>query len=821
MSVKENIMKFFVKSYARLTGVAQGQQVGQGDYSVTEGMPELLRAAAAEGAVLLENRVLPFKKDSTVSVFGRTQLDWFYTGYGSGGDVIRPYQVNLVDGIRNCGKLNINKNLLSVYEKWVAENPVDHGAWGFWPRSYPEMPLLNTVVAEAAKQSDYAVVVIGRSSGEDRENVLEKGSYFLTDDELDMLTKVTENFKDTVVLLNIGSIIDLSWIEEMRDRLGAVMIVWQGGMESGNAVADLLCGDEVPSGRLSETVARDYNDYPSSAFFGNKDYNEYKEDIYVGYRWFETFDKASVLYPFGHGLSYTEFKITNTAVKYTPDGLKIAAAIKNTGDTYAGKYAVCAFLEKPCGVLGNPSRELVDFAKTDVIYPNQTENLLLSIGKEQLASYDSSGKTGNKSCYVVEKGVYRIYLGSDVRSAEKIFEFSVSENIVVERLKEVCAPKYPFEIYKSVEDEKTGRRADFDIAPASSVNLRQTILDNLPADIPQTEDRGYKLKDVAEGKVSLDDFVAQLSLDELEAITRGDYIMNSPLGANGNAGVFGGVLESLREKGVTPVTTTDGPSGIRLKASCSLIPIGSSLASTFNKELVKEVYYKVGCEMKDRGSDVLLAPGMNIKRNVLCGRNFEYFSEDPILTGKIAAAAVTGLQKAGVSACPKHFACNNQEYNRLHNDSRVSERALREIYLKGFEICVKTAKPHCIMTSYNKINGVWGHYNYELCARILRQEWGFDGLVMTDWWMRSSRSPEFPDMKDNAYRVRAQVDLLMPGGRRVGRKKPDGTLLQTLGKTQGITLGEIQLCAKHVLTAVMRSNTFRLNNDTDTKGTVS
>ncbi len=422
---------------------------------------------------------------------------------------------------------------------------------------------------------------------------------------------------------------------------------------------------------------------------------------------------------------------------------------------------------------------------------------------------------------MVEKGVYRIYLGSDVRSAEKIFEFSVSENIVVERRKEVCAPKYPFEIYKSVEDEKTGRRADFDIAPASSVNLRQTILDNLPADIPQTEDRGYKLKDVAEGKVSLDDFVAQLSLDELEAITRGDYIMNSPLGANGNAGVFGGVLESLREKGVTPVTTTDGPSGIRLKASCSLIPIGSSLASTFNKELVKEVYYKVGCEMKDRGSDVLLAPGMNIKRNVLCGRNFEYFSEDPILTGKIAAAAVTGLQKAGVSACPKHFACNNQEYNRLHNDSRVSERALREIYLKGFEICVKTAKPHCIMTSYNKINGVWGHYNYELCARILRQEWGFDGLVMTDWWMRSSRSPEFPDMKDNAYRVRAQVDLLMPGGRRVGRKKPDGTLLQTLGKTQGITLGEIQLCAKHVLTAVMRSNTFRLNNDTDTKGTVS
>ena len=213
--------------------------------------------------------------------------------------------------------------------------------------------------------------------------------------------------------------------------------------------------------------------------------------------------------------------------------------------------------------------------------------------------------------------------------------------------------------------------------------------------------------------------------------------------------------------------------------------------------------------MKEKDSDVLLAPGMNIKRNVLCGRNFEYFSEDPILTGKIAAAAVAGLQSAGVSACPKHFACNNQEYNRLHNDSRVSERALREIYLKGFEICVKEAKPHAIMTSYNKINGVWGHYHYELCERILREEWGFDGLVMTDWWMRSSKSPEFPEIRDNAYRVRSGVDLLMPGGKRIGPKKPDGTLLKTYGRTHGITLGEMQRCAMHVLTAVMRSNTFR------------
>ena len=292
-------------------------------------------------------------------------------------------------------------------------------------------------------------------------------------------------------------------------------------------------------------------------------------------------------------------------------------------------------------------------------------------------------------------------------------------------------------------------------------------------------------------------------LTELEAISRGDYIMNSPLGAEGNAGVFGGVLQSLRDKGVKPIVTTDGPSGIRLKASCSLLPIGSLLSSTWNEALLSEVYKKVGEEMKDRGSDVLLAPGMNIHRNPLCGRNFEYFSEDPLLSGKSAAAVVRGLQSAAVSACPKHFACNNQETNRTKNDSRVSERALREIYLKNFEICIKESSPLNIMTSYNKVNGVWSHYNYDLCTQILRNEWHYEGNVITDWWMQKSKSPEFPEMRDNAYRVRAQVDVLMPGGERVGKRKPDGTLLKTYNKPDGITLGELQRTAKNVLKTVL------------------
>ena len=281
--------------------------------------------------------------------------------------------------------------------------------------------------------------------------------------------------------------------------------------------------------------------------------------------------------------------------------------------------------------------------------------------------------------------------------------------------------------------------------------------------------------------------------------------MGHPLGAKGNAGIFGGVTDSLRKKGIPVVVTTDGPSGIRLYDSASLLPIGTLLACTFDPELVQTLYAHVALEMKDLGSDVLLAPGMNIHRNPLCGRNFEYFSEDPLLTGKMAAAVVRGVQSAGVSACPKHFACNNQEYNRKKNDSVVSQRALREIYLKGFEICVKESAPKNLMTSYNKINGVWGHYHFDLVQTVLREEWGYDGNILTDWWMQYAPSPEFPALEGNAYRVRSRVNVLMPGGKSFldRRQKPDGTLLASYKKEGGITLGELQHNAKTILRCIM------------------
>ncbi len=780
-----------INSVMRACGVlAQDAGHHSDEKVITKGMPELIREAAAEGAVLLENRVLPLPEGTKVSVFGRVQIDYFCTGYGSGGDVNAPYKVNLLEGLRNCPDLEVNEALAEIYEDWCAANPVDHGAWGRWPRFYPEMPLEEGIAEQAAKESEVAVLVIGRASGEDRESLLEPGSFYLTKEETEVLDRVTGAFEQTVLLLNIGNVIDVSFVEKYKEKLGAVLLVWQGGMEAGNAVADLLCGAVTPSGRLTDTIAWKYEDYPSAENFGGREFNEYKEDIYVGYRYFETFGKEKVQYPFGFGRSYTEFSMEIAEI--TPF-LNFLVRVTNTGEQYAGRETLMLYIEKPQGKLGNPVRELVCFAKTHLLAPGEKEVRILTVKKELMASYDESGITGHKSCYVMEAGTYRFYLGGDVRSAELIYSFEQPETVVVEQCAEWSAPEKSFELYG-------GRKA-----AARGRNIRQTILKNLPPEIPMTGDKGYKLKDVKEGRVTLDEFTAQLSLEELEAVSRGAYCMNHPLGPKGNTGIFGGVTESLREKGVAPVVTTDGPSGIRLYQSCSLLPMGTLLACTFNQRLMNRLFMGVGEEMKEKGTDVLLAPGLNIHRNPLCGRNFEYFSEDPLVSGKIAAAIVKGIQSTGVSACPKHFACNNQEYKRNRNDSRVSERALREIYLKGFEICVREAKPMNLMTSYNKINGVWGHYHYELVQGILRGEWKYEGNVMTDWWMRSSKSPEFPALRDNAYRVRAGVDVLMPGGKLISffGRKPDGTLLATYGKKDGITLGELQYCAEHVLSCVI------------------
>lgn len=783
-------------------GLMQEELTADGHDMVTPEVAELARRAGAEGCVLLKNDgTLPLKAEQPVAVFGRCQLDWFYVGYGSGGDVHPPYRVNLMEGLKNAG-VAVDQELSGVYENWCFsdDHKANHGWWGHWPMSHSEMPLEQSMVSAAAKRCDTAIVVIGRAAGEDRENTLTKDSYYLTDEETAILDAATSAFKHTVVVMDIGSIMDMAWAEVYGDKLSAILIAWQGGMESGNAVADVLTGKVNPCGKLADTIARNYEDYPSSSSFGGKEFNNYTEDIFVGYRYFETFAKDKVLYPFGYGLSYTTFECKPLALNWERGTYTVSAQVTNTGNV-AGREAVMLWCAAPQGKLGKAAKVLTAYGKTKLLAPVESETITLRFDEKNIASFDDTGKTGFANAFVLEAGEYRFFLGDTPAGT-----IQVDKTRVIEQCEEVCGIKEP--LARMIAREENGILVSRqEMLSRGNVDLRQRILDRLPEEIPVTGNQGYKLSDVAKGKISLDAFIAQLDDKELEALTRGEGCMGSALGVAGNAGAFGGVLPSLREKGIPPVITADGPSGLRLKKYCALLPNGTALACTFDDELIQQLFTHTGREMIKQGVDVVLSPGMNIHRNPLCGRNFEYFSEDPLLTGKVAAAIVRGVQSQGVSCCPKHFACNNQETKRNTNDSRVSQRALREIYLRCFEIVVKEAKPNVIMTSYNKINGVWSHYNYDLVTTVLRKEWGFDGVVITDWWMRKSASSEFPSIKDNAYRVRAQVDVLMPGNMGHLHKSyhSDGTLLKTIDKLDGVTRAEIQRTAKNVLSLILKT----------------
>ena len=767
-------------------------------------LAQLSRQAAADGIVLLKNNnILPLQKNQEIAVFGRCAIDYFYVGNGSGGEVIAPYKINLMDGLDNLG-IKYNKDLYAIYEKWTKENPEKEATqyeWGGWPKSYPEMPVTKETI-DTGKSSDIAVLVIGRCAGEDRDSLLEKGSFYLTDQELEILDNITNSFDKTIVIINSGNIIDFSWYEKYQQKISAVLYAWQGGQESGNALADVLSGATNPSGKMPVTVATRYEDYPTAKNFGNKEFNNYEEDIFVGYRYFESFAKEKVLFPFGFGLSYTNFTIEASAFKPSPTEVVLSINVKNTG-SITGKTVTQYYFSAPQGQLGKSAIELLGFRKTEDIKAGEELKKSFSFQISDMKAFDDSGITGHKNAYVLESGEYKIYAGTSVRDIVLLGTVTIDNLTVVEQLEEIAAPVSDLNRLVAVQNSDGTLSEKYQLAPKRVTSLKDRILANMPKPIEQTGDKGYKLDDVKSGKVTMEQFVAQLDINDLEALTRGDFTMNSPLGILGNAGVYGGNTEKLRGMGVIPITNTDGPSGIRLRYVCSLMPCGMNLAATWDKELVGQLMTLHGQELAMRGSNVLLSPGMNIIRDPLCGRNFEYFSEDPHLSGKMGAAVTIGVQRSGRSACPKHFVCNNQEAHRIINDSRLSQRALREIYLRGFEITIKEATPHNIMTSYNKINNVWGHYHYDICTHVLRGEWGYKGMIVTDWWMRYAQDPDFADLTGDAYRVRAQVDVLMPGSITPTDTAGDGSLLTSFEKENGITLGEIQRVATNVLNFVV------------------
>ena len=707
----------------------------------------------SEGIVMLknENNALPLDTDKEVAVFGRIQFHYYKSGTGSGGMVNVTKVVNILDGLIDNG-VKVNEKLLDTYRKWDKENPFDLGeGWGGEPWSQKEMPLDEGLVKETAKSCETAIVIIGRTAGEEQDNrahSLEAGSYLLSDDEIAMLTVVRENFKKVVLLLNVGNIIDMTDINRIAPD--SVLYVWQGGMTGGKGTADVLTGKVSPSGKLPDTIAYKASDYPSDANFGReKNRDIYAEDIYVGYRYFETFAKEKVLYPFGFGLSYTEFEIKTEKAEITEGAVKLSVSVKNIG-SYKGKEVIEVYCEAPQGRLGKAARVLCGFEKTRELVPQEEQVVEIAVDIAKLASYDDSGVTGNKSCYVLEAGEYKFYVGSDVRSAEYACSFEQGEDLVTERLTQALAPVESFERIKPVCEGgafSIGREA----VPVSEVDESARRLEKLPKEIAYTGDKGIKLWDVKNGKNTMDEFIAQLSDYDLSCIIRGEG-MGSPRVTAGTASAFGGVSENLNGFGIPAGCCSDGPSGMRLDCGTKAfsLPNGTMIASSFNKKLTSELFTFMGLEMAANKVDCLLGPGMNIHRHPLNGRNFEYFSEDPFLTGKMAAAELKGMAGAGVTGTIKHFCANNRETNRHFIDSVVSERALREIYLKGFEIAVKEGGASSVMTTYGRVNGLWTAGNFDLNTVILREEWGFKGFTMTDWWANINVRGKEPDKTDLA-----------------------------------------------------------------------
>lgn len=743
--------------------------------------------AVSGGIVMLKNDgALPLKQGGTAAVFGRIQLHYYKSGTGSGGMVNVSKVIGITDGLLDAG-YKLDEQLLNAYREWDEQNPFDYGeGWGGEPWSQKEMPLTDELVSGAASRADAAIVIIGRTAGEEMDNKLEKGAFLLSDLEEDMLRRVTSAFDKTVVLLNTGGLIDMSFMD--RYPVSAVMYVWQGGMVGGAGTAAVLTGEVSPSGKLPDTIAYEISDYPSDKFFGSGDMDCYGEDIYVGYRYFETFAKDRVRFPFGFGMSYTSFDIAASDFKLDGDKVTGSVNVKNTGST-PGREVVQIYCSAPQGKLGKPARVLCGFDKTRALQPGESQTLSFEIPLESVASYDDSGVTGHKSAWILEQGGYVFYAGADVRSASEAYSLTLPET-VVRQCKSALGPLTAFKRMVN-----SGGKPEFEDVPLTGEAFPHDHA-KLPAEIPQTGDRGIRLADVVNGKNTLEEFTAQLTDYDLSCIIRGEG-MGSPKVTAGTAAAFGGVSDTLTALGIPCACCDDGPSGMRLDCGTKAfsLPNGTLLASTFDRPLMTELFTFMGLEMHTNQVDCLLGPGMNIHRHPLNGRNFEYFSEDPYLTGEMASAELAGLHSTGAEGTIKHFCGNNRETRRHFLDSVISERALREIYLRGFEKAVKKGGAKSVMTTYGQVNGVWTAGNYDLVTGILRDDWGFDGFTMTDWWANINRRGKAPDKSDFAAMAMAQNDVYMVTAD--GAACNDNTLDSL--KSGELTRGELQRNAMNIL----------------------
>lgn len=731
----------------------------------------LSRNVAAEGMVLLENNgLLPLKQGSTVALFGVGTLEYIKGGGGS-GRVYPAYVRNIYEGFaQKAPRIKVFEPLTQFYYDYAASR-VDTLER---EQILTEPVVPAELIKNAAEHAEVAVIVIHRYSGEGWDRSAEKGDFYLSDEEQKLVNDVTAVFPHSVAVLNVGGMVDVSWIQD-NPRIDSALLAWQAGMEGGLAIADILCGDVNPSGKLVDTFAKSFGDYPSADTFNeSKDYVEYYEDIYVGYRYFETIPgaKEKVNYPFGYGLSYTTFAHSKPVATVNGEMIEVSLLVTNAG-TVAGKDVVQIYFSAPQGRLGKSAISLAGFQKTKLLAPGETEAITVSFAVSDMASYDDLGKC-QMSAYVLEQGQYRFFAGSNCRDIQQCDDcYTVTEDFVVtQQLQQRCAP--------NLLNKRMLSDGSFEPLPAFPV------LHPLVAPVQNTA-RAFPLETplplsaVAEGKLSLDEFILQMTDQELIQMVSG-----IPDRGVSNTSGWGGI----DRLGIPAVMTTDGPAGVRLHPSIGIPttawPCATLIACTWDPELAYAIGAAGGAECKENALATWLTPALNIHRNPLCGRNFEYFSEDPLIAGKFAAAKVRGIQSTHTAASAKHFAANNKETNRIYSDSRMSERALREIYLRGFEICVKESQPWTIMTSYNLINARRTCECSELIDGILRQEWGFEGMVTTDWGG--------PCEQVNC--VIAGNDIRMPTG------FPDA-LTQALG-TGRIQRSHLEACAKRILQMILK-----------------
>ena len=758
---------------------------------------ELSRRAATEGMVLLknENKTLPLKQGQKIALFGQASLNYIKGGGGS-GDVYCKYVRNVYEGMEikeKEGKVSLFPGLREFYEEhikiekerikklWDEEYPkvrdmeqgperdIAHSKF-YIETSVAEADVPEKLMSEAASFTDTAVIVINRYSGEGWDRRSSKGDFYLSDKETALVESVKKKFKNCIAVLDVGGMVDSEWFIK-DDRIGACLLAWQAGMEGGLAIADILCGDVNPSGKLVDTFAKTFDDYPSSAHFNDShDYVDYTEDIYVGYRYFETIPEAKdkVNYPFGYGLSYTDFKFSDIKANASDEIITVNLNVKNVGEA-AGKEVVQVYYSAPQGLLGKPAKSLAAFKKTDLLSPGATQNITLSFKTSDMASFDDLGKI-YKSAYILEAGEYSLYVGNSVRNTVKAdFVYNVQNTTVTEFLKSYCAPVQLKE--RMLSD------GSFERLPQGKPKHIFGTNTPITAKAPET----LKPFDAVGEDITLDEFIAQFTDRELCEFMGGD-----PSIGVANTGCFSG----LQRLSVPSIPTADGPAGLRLGSHHGIPttawPCATLIACSWNEELMEEIGKAGGEEVKENNISVWLTPALNIHRNPLCGRNFEYFSEDPLVAGKMAAAKVRGMQSVGTACSIKHFAANNKEVNRIASDSRVSERALREIYLKGFEICVKEAAPLSVMTSYNLLNGIHTSESYELIMGILRGEWGFDGMVTTDWGVKNNPVCE----------VKAGNDMKMHIG------YPDDLMVAL--ESGELTRSDLEACAKRILNVYMK-----------------